>query len=354
MIHSSAPRDSLPVPAVAPVWFAEDAAVVLRFLNEYRSSADTFRAYRREAYRLLKWCSDGLRRGFRSLSRDDLDAYRHFLLAPPADWCGPPAPICTRGGNLNPRWRPLQGPLEADSVRQALTILDSMFKWMVEEGYLQKNPLSLMRRRDPTANLGNPERIAKATKSGKGRITAEHLTALEAAAESPREKWTLALLRYTGMRLSEVCKHDMGAFTQDFRSRWTLTVVGKRGKSRLIPVCDALLRELAAWRITLGHPPLPEGGDHHPLLQRGRGDTRRLTPRSVNLIVGRIAWRAGLPWVTPHRLRHHFTTALLNSGMNPRYVQMIAGHSRFETTAIYHDADEDDLAQQLHRFGGAL
>jgi len=37
-------------------------------------------------------------------------------------------------------WRPFAGPLGPPSQRQALSILNAMFSWLVEAGYLAGNP----------------------------------------------------------------------------------------------------------------------------------------------------------------------------------------------------------------------
>lgn len=318
-----------------PGWLAEDAAAIRRFLSEYKDSPDTLKAYQREAFRLLKWCADGIGRSLKVLTRADMESYRGFLLHPPPSWCGKPVRMMI-GDQLNPAWRPMRGPMRPGTVKQALTILNSMFGWLQQEGYLERNPLALMRRRDPGAVVGGGAAVRSKPRT---QLNAEHLRAIEAALQTPRERWLLALLRYTGLRLQEGCKHNMGDISKDLNGHWTLTVTGKGGKVRRIPICESLLRELAAWRMHLGHPPMPEPGDHHPLFQRKRSDTRRLHPRSVTIILGRVFARAGLPDASPHRLRRHFATSLRESGADPKYVQELMGHSRFETTAIYLDVD---------------
>lgn len=50
-------------------------------------------------------------------------------------------------GRNSPRWRPFAGPLGPSSLRQALSILNAMFSWLVEAGHLAGNPLALSRRK---------------------------------------------------------------------------------------------------------------------------------------------------------------------------------------------------------------
>lgn len=47
----------------------------------------------------------------------------------------------------HPDWRPFAGPLSPGSVRQAMVILNALFAWLTEAGYLAGNPFALARRR---------------------------------------------------------------------------------------------------------------------------------------------------------------------------------------------------------------
>jgi len=82
-----------------------------------------------------------------SLTHEDLLTYKRFLAdpQPAARWvlAGSRKKLA-RG---HPDWRPFAGPLSPASVRQALVILNALFAWLTEAGYLAGNPLALARHR---------------------------------------------------------------------------------------------------------------------------------------------------------------------------------------------------------------
>ena len=75
----------------------------------------------------------GLTKLFRfTLTHEDLLLYRRFL--------------------ADPHWRPFAGPLSAASAQQAFTILNTLFAWLVNAGYLAGN--SPKRRQKNVQNHG--------------------------------------------------------------------------------------------------------------------------------------------------------------------------------------------------------
>jgi len=63
-----------------------------------RGHTSTHRAYRKEAERLLLWAILEQKKALSSLTVEDVNAFKWFLVAPPARWCGP---------RHHQRWSPL-------------------------------------------------------------------------------------------------------------------------------------------------------------------------------------------------------------------------------------------------------
>ena len=71
------------------------------------------------------------------------------------------------------------------------------------------------------------------------------------------------------------------------------------------------------------------------LFPNRRGDA----PLNERVLRGQLRRRraaAGVPpGITPHCLRHCYATRLMESGVDMRVVQILLGHARIATTAIY-------------------
>lgn len=340
-----------------------DAEAVAQWLAEFRASPQTLRAYRREAERLLLWL-EPQGRGLAQLRRYDLDAFESFLAAPMPEerWIGPPRP------RHAPDWRPFRGPLSPASRRQSLVILQGLFAWLVEAGWVEHNPFRLMR--DKRRRLDNRQ------------------AGIERYLERPLWEWLWQWLerplsdesdgrqRYAWQRrrilfgfayllaprLSEMATAEMGDFFER-EGRWWWRVVGKGGKVARIPVPADMLALLGEWRTVLGLVALPRPGEEGPVLRgldgcRGLGDNQlyRLIRDTFREAAEALKAEAGEPAMaqvarlraaTPHWLRHTALTHQAQAGVELRYLASTARHARLDTTARYlHTEDEEWHRQQ--------
>lgn len=169
-----------------------------------------------------------------------------------------------------------------------------------------------------------------------------------------RDQAMVELLYSSGLRLSELTGLDWRyAHGPDHTSAsWLnldereVTVLGKGGKRRTVPVGTAAIKALRDWlavRATLLAPGAA-ADDEAALFLGARG--RRISPRVVQTQVARVARAAGLPvHVHPHVLRHSFASHVLQSAQDLRAVQEMLGHANISTTQVYTRLDFQHLAK---------
>ncbi len=76
---------------------------------------------------------------------------------------------------------------------------------------------------------------------------------------------------------------------------------------------------------------------------------KRLSSRSVELLVKKYAVSAGIPvFTSPHTIRHSFATDLLTKGVDLRTIQEFLGHKNIGTTQIYAHITSKKL-REIHR-----
>lgn len=151
-----------------------------------------------------------------------------------------------------------------------------------------------------------------------------------------RDSALLEFLYGTGARISEA----LGACTDDLDlDDGLVTLHGKGGRSRLVPVGEYAAGAVRGWLAT-GRPVLAArraaGRRSVPqLFLNSRGGP--LSRQGAWGILRGVATRAGLAAdrVSPHTLRHSYATHLLDGGADVRVVQELLGHASVTTTQIY-------------------
>ena len=168
--------------------------------------------------------------------------------------------------------------------------------------------------------------------------------------ETVRDAAIIELLYSSGLRLSELLGID-AAPSQDraYESAGWLdwdsaevTVLGKGGKRRSVPVGVAAMTSLRAW-LEIRQQLQPAQATPALFLS---GSNTRLSPRTVQARLRSLAIRAGLPThVHPHMMRHSFASHVLQSSHDLRAVQEMLGHASIASTQIYTALDFQHLAQ---------
>ena len=350
-----------------------DIDALKAWLGRFLDTRTTFDSYRKEAERLLLWATIELGKPLSSLTHEDLLVYQRFLGDPqPAErWV---MKAGRKWSRFDPEWRPFAGPLAPTSQRQAIIILNTMFSWLVNAGYLAGNPLSLSRQRQRKAKpritrflddqLWSEVKITIETMPGETDREREHYF---------RVRWLFSLLYLCGLRISEVIGNTMGAFfvrrDSEGEERWWLEITGKGDKTRLVPATAELMVELTRYRREngLSHFPLP--GEPTPLLLPIGGKQRALTRSAVHLIVKETFLRTAMRIrargaeferlatlvedASAHWMRHTAGSDMADT-MDLRNVRDNLGHSSISITNNYLHTEDDQRhkeTEEKHRLG---
>ena len=149
-----------------------------------------------------------------------------------------------------------------------------------------------------------------------------------------RDMAILLLLYGSGLRVAEA----MALTANVLPVGRTLRVTGKRGKTRVVPVVDAVREAIAAYVRECPYPLIGATA----LFVGVRGGP--LNADLVRCAVRGARQRLGLPdSLTPHALRHSFATHLLAGGADLRSLQELLGHASLSSTQIYTAVDAAQL-----------
>lgn len=390
--------DLIPVPAIAPLELVRlpdrldgrvgsnrstlggsqiaaqtDIDALKAWLARFLDTRTTFDSYRKESERLLLWSTIELGKPLSSLTHEDLVVYQRFLGDPrPADrWV---MKAGRKWSRFAPEWRPFAGPLAPTSQRQAIIILNTMFSWLVNAGYLAGNPLSLSRQRQRKAK-------PRITRFLDDELWLEVKTTIETMPrETDRERehfhrvrWLFSLLYICGLRISEVIENTMGTFfcrrDAEGEERWWLEITGKGDKTRLVPATAELIVELSRYRRENELSPFPLPGEPTPLLLPIGGKQRSLTRSAVHLIIKEVFSRTATRFrergfeferlanliedASAHWLRHTAGSNMADA-MDLRHVRDNLGHSSISTTNTYLHTEDDQRHKETeakHKLG---
>ena len=162
-------------------------------------------------------------------------------------------------------------------------------------------------------------------------LSREEVARLNAAAGKPKYQAALSVAYGAGLRASEVVALKVGDIDS---TRMTLRIEqGKGRKDRYAMLCPVLLEHLRAWwRVARAKGKMLDGGWLFP----GQNPLNPMSTRQFNRICHMAAAAAGIDKrVSPHTLRHSYATHLLEQKVDIRVIQVLLGHKKLETTALY-------------------
>jgi integrase/recombinase XerD len=238
--------------------------------------------------------------------------------------------------------------MAANSSARKLSAIRQLHRFLYAEGKRKDDPAAVLegpRRGRALPKVLSIEEVtrlfeaARVTVEKAGGQRAEHLRAL-------RLVCLLEALYATGLRVSELIALPATAARAE---GGTITVRGKGGKERLVPLGQAAQKAMRDYRKRL----LEAKSGETRWLFPSFGDSGHITRQHVARELKELASAAGIDprKMSPHVLRHAFASHLLANGADLRVVQALLGHADVSTTQIYTHLLDDrlkSLVRDLH------
>ncbi len=162
-------------------------------------------------------------------------------------------------------------------------------------------------------------------------LSVEEVGRLLDAAPGLKYKAALGTAYGAGLRVSEVAALKVDDIDS---TRMLIRVEQVKGRKDRNAMLSPQLLELLRlwWREGKRRNVMPPHGWLFP----GRSAVEPVSTRQINRAVHEAAEVAGIrKRVTPHTLRHSFATHLLEQDVDIRVIQVLLGHSKLDTTALY-------------------
>lgn len=201
----------------------------------------------------------------------------------------------------------------------------SFFKWLVNEGYISKNPCASL----------SPIKYKKIVKKP---YTATELEKLRKTCNTIRDLALVDFLYSTGCRVSEVVKLDIVDI--DFETM-QCTVLGKGNKERIVYLSEVATMHLKEY--------ISSRNDFSNALFIGKGG-KRLSKNGIEAFLRKLGKKAGVENVHPHRFRRTLATNLLDHDVAIQDVATILGHADLKTTQVYCYISQKNVENAYRKF----
>ena len=227
--------------------------------------------------------------------------------------------------------------LNTKSIVRNLAAIRSFFRFLIQEGILDTNPVEDLE--SPKTARTLPEILS--------------LKEIEQILEQPnlhtplgmRDRAMLEMLYATGMRVSELT--HLPTHHVNLEGGYVL-LYGKGSKERMVPLGGEAIKWVALY-LKAARQILSKGKESPSLFinRSGKGMSRQRFWKNLK----DYAQKSGLhKRISPHLLRHSFASHLLERGADLRSVQMMLGHVDISTTQIYTHVTGEKLKKVHKRY----
>lgn len=219
--------------------------------------------------------------------------------------------------------------LSGRSLSRMLSAWRSFYNYLIRDHHYQHNPCIGLR--VPKSPQKLPDALSPDEAAQLLAFPADNIL-------MARDSAMFELFYSSGLRLAELAQLKPA----DIRfAEGTVRVLGKGGKTRIVPVGDFAIQALQAWleqRLRIVKPHVAA------LFLSQHGDA--ISARTISHRLKDRARRQGIHQnVHPHILRHSFASHLLQSSGDLRAVQEMLGHAHITSTQVYTHLDFQHLTK---------
>jgi len=245
------------------------------------------------------------------------------------------------------RYRKLEG-VGQKTLENNFTALASFYEFLVFQDYVEKNPVSGVRKRYLRRYKNENDVDAEAQRK---LISVEEMSLLLNSVLDTRDKAILTLLAKTGVRRGELIAMDVTDI--DWVEQSIMLKKFKKRSGRTVFFDDETSRLLKRWlnqRQTLNASASALFIGEH---------AERLMRHGISHAVVKYAEKVGLhdpkssrleDHFSPHCFRHWFTTRLRRAGMDREFIKALRGDRRREAIDIYDRIDRQELRRAYLAF----
>jgi integrase/recombinase XerC len=224
--------------------------------------------------------------------------------------------------------------IQSRSLVRQMSAIRSFFRHAERRGDFKCAALAVVRAPKIAHSVPRPLPEASAR-----RVAAADVLENSEAWVQARDTAVLTLLYGCGLRISEA----LGLTVKQAQTN-PLVVIGKGGKTRIVPVVEVAREAIATYLRLCPLVLKPQ----EPLFRGVKGGP--LSPRIIQLLMERMRGALNLPdTATPHALRHSFASHLLGNGADLRVIQDLLGHASLSSTQVYTEVNRTHLLEQYRK-----
>ncbi len=236
--------------------------------------------------------------------------------------------------------------LSPSTRRRKMATLRHFFAFLLEENHISFDPTHGIELPKLPRNLPRTLREDDVLKIIK---TIHHLPHPDCI----RVSCLIELLYGSGLRVTELVSLPLKTIMPLLQEscHLSITLKGKGGKHRMVPITGISLSSLKAYMEVRKHY-IKDPSRDNPWLFPSWGESGHLTRQRLFQILKDLALQSGLDpaQVSPHVLRHAFATHLLHRGADILSLQKLLGHKDIRTTEIYTHLEISHLAEALQLY----